>query len=383
MKAYLLSRIRTLISFPKQNGAVLISVIASMVSVLMIMAVGNGMANSIANQLKPSVNHKLEIMYVSDNNYKLSSEDIDIIKNVNGVKNVSLVSSTNSTSITSIFGNRKINITLSSKDKFKHLKMVGNSKELTDNRVWINRDANWLQPNEKRNLLNKSIFIENKQYKITGIYETNLLDGGNLPDIIINTNEFRNMGFKLDNDELKVDFSLPRNETIVKFETNLLNKLSQQTAAGQMGNFTVEDETLLSSSMHKLVKRISTFIVFISSMSLIVSGLSILNNSYANIAIRSPEIALRRVLGASRSSIRNQFLVESMILLLFGIFVGTILTEIIIFILGMFNVKTSLSILQILIVGFIPLTIGMLSSVGPANLAASKNISELLRTEYN
>ncbi len=60
------------------------------------------------------------------------------------------------------------------------------------------------------------------------------------------------------------------------------------------------DDTMLSSSMHKLVKHISTFIVFISSMSLIVSGLSILNNSYANIAMRSPEIALRRVLGASQ-----------------------------------------------------------------------------------
>ena len=140
---------------------------------------------------------------------------------------------------------------------------------------------------------------------------------------------------------------------------------------------------MLSDSMHKLVKNISTFVVAISSMSLVVSGLSILNNSYANIAMRSPEIALRRVLGASKKDIRNQFLGESFMLLLCGVIIGAVITELVIFILGLFKVKTALSFIQIILVGAIPLLIGMLASVGPANFAGSKNITDLLRTDYS
>lgn len=383
MKEYLLSRVRTLRAFPKQNGAVLISVIASMVSVLMIMAIGNGMASNIANQLKPTAKHKLELLYLPNGSSKLHDYDAESIRQMKGVKSVSLGSSTNATNIDGIFNNMEVKPSISSKDNFKNLKMVGKSTGLGVGEVWINRQATWLEPSAKQRLLHQKIFIDGKEYKISGVYETNLLDGGNLPDLIMNTDSFNNLGLSTDKDKLIIKFKLPSNETLEQFESNLLNTLSLQSSAGQDGSFSVLDDSLLSTSMHKLVKNISTFIVFISSMSLVVSGLSILNNSYANIAMRSPEIALRRVLGASKASIRNQFLIESLILLLFGIIVGSLLTEGIVLILNVLKIRTSLSLGQILVVGLVPLIIGMLSSVGPANLAASKNIPELLRTEYS
>lgn len=63
MKYFLRNRIKTLLAFPKQNGAVLISVIVAMISVLAIIATGNGMADGIANQLKPASTKKISFFY--------------------------------------------------------------------------------------------------------------------------------------------------------------------------------------------------------------------------------------------------------------------------------------------------------------------------------
>ena len=84
MKNYLINRCKTLLAFPKQNGAVLISVITAMISVLMILAIGNGMATSLANQLKPASEGKLQILYAG--NQGLHSYDSAAIKDIKGVR---------------------------------------------------------------------------------------------------------------------------------------------------------------------------------------------------------------------------------------------------------------------------------------------------------
>ena len=381
MKNYLINRCKTLLAFPKQNGAVLISVITAMISVLMILAIGNGMATSLANQLKPASEGKLQILYAG--NQGLHSYDSAAIKDIKGVKSVKLTSFSNTADGNGVFANREIQPTIGNTHDFNKIKTVGSTSALQANSVWINRQAAWLMPNEKGHLANQTIYLNGKKYQVTGAFETNLLDGGNLPDILMTANTFKQTGLQIPANELMIKFSLPRGQSLNQFETEILTQLRLKAPAAQNGQFTVLDNTLLSDSMHKLVKNISTFVVAISSMSLVVSGLSILNNSYANIAMRSPEIALRRVRGASKKSIRNQFLVESMILLCCGVIIGSILSEGIILILNLFKVKTALSFLQFIVVGAVPVLIGMLASVGPANFAGAKNITDLLRTDYN
>ena len=51
-----------------------------------------------------------------------------------------------------------------------------------------------------------------------------------------------------------------------------------------------------------------------------------MNTMYAAVAHRSREIAILRVLGFSRSSILASFLVESLLLALFGTLIGIVLT---------------------------------------------------------
>lgn len=388
MKYFLRNRVKSLLSFPKQNGAVLLSVVVAMISVLAIIATGNGLADGIANQLKPASTKKISFLYSNKtgDSGNLTTDDVASLRSMKEVKSIKIVSDTNSADQKVMFNNAYQQATVANKNHFDNLKMVGKHRQLSNNDaadVWLNQGAAWIRPSQYKKLLGQKILIGDQEFNVTGVYQTSLLDGGDLPDVIVPSATFQQLGLKVPHDELDIHFQLNQGEKLPALEDKILHRLTNFSAAGSAGDFLVLDDTMLSGSMHKLVKHISTFIVFISSMSLIVSGLSILNNSYANIAMRSPEIALRRVLGASQKKIRNQFIAESILLLLTGVIIGGVGAKLVVTVLAMFKVKVSLGLFQICMVGLVPLCIGFIASVGPANIAGKKNITTLLRTEYS
>jgi putative ABC transport system permease protein len=61
-----------------------------------------------------------------------------------------------------------------------------------------------------------------------------------------------------------------------------------------------------------------------SLVTLIVSGVGIMNSMYANVSARTREIGIRKALGATSREIRLQFLTEAVFLSLAGGFVGTL-----------------------------------------------------------
>jgi putative ABC transport system permease protein len=66
-------------------------------------------------------------------------------------------------------------------------------------------------------------------------------------------------------------------------------------------------------------------LVAIASISLLVGGIGIMNIMLVSVTERTREIGLRMALGAKRSDIRNQFLVEAAILCVIGGLVGLLL----------------------------------------------------------
>ncbi len=64
----------------------------------------------------------------------------------------------------------------------------------------------------------------------------------------------------------------------------------------------------------------------VGSISLIVGGIGIMNIMLVSVAERRREIAIRRALGARRRDIQSQFLIESVILTLFGVVLGLVAT---------------------------------------------------------
>ena len=74
----------------------------------------------------------------------------------------------------------------------------------------------------------------------------------------------------------------------------------------------------LIEQMERQMRLFTLLLSAIGSISLFVGGVGIMNVMLVSVTERRNEIGIRRALGARRRDIRNQFLIESMILSLFG-----------------------------------------------------------------
>jgi putative ABC transport system permease protein len=83
--------------------------------------------------------------------------------------------------------------------------------------------------------------------------------------------------------------------------------------------------TEVLSVMGQIATMLTIVLTLASAITLIVSGVGIMNSMLANVQARIKEIGIRKALGATRREIRLQFLVESIFLSLSGGLVGTII----------------------------------------------------------
>jgi putative ABC transport system permease protein len=79
------------------------------------------------------------------------------------------------------------------------------------------------------------------------------------------------------------------------------------------------------STMAKIATMLTIVLVLASTITLIVSGVGIMNSMLANVQSRIKEIGIRKALGATSREIRLQFLTESVFLSLSGGMIGTLI----------------------------------------------------------
>ncbi len=122
--------------------------------------------------------------------------------------------------------------------------------------------------------------------------------------------------------------------------------------------------------------------VSIAGISLLVGGIGIMNIMLANVLERTREIGLRRALGATMLNIRNQFLLESIILTVFGGIIGIIVGYFLTFFISSYaEWKTSISFVSILLAFGISTMVGIVFGYYPAVQASRLNPIEALRHE--
>ncbi len=138
----------------------------------------------------------------------------------------------------------------------------------------------------------------------------------------------------------------------------------------------------MTESMSDMIGTVSIAISFIAGISLLVGGIGVMNIMLVSITERTREIGTRKALGAKNSSIRFQFIIESMILCLIGgilgILVGFLLGAIAASILGY---SAAVPVAAILVAVGFSMVIGIFFGYYPANKAARMDPIEALRYE--
>ena len=127
---------------------------------------------------------------------------------------------------------------------------------------------------------------------------------------------------------------------------------------------------------------VSIAVSFIAGISLLVGGIGVMNIMFVSITERTREIGTRKALGAKNSSIRLQFIIESVILCLIGgilgIVVGFVLGAIAAVALGY---SAAVPVTAVIVATIFSMVIGIFFGYYPANKAAKLNPIEALRYE--
>ena len=122
--------------------------------------------------------------------------------------------------------------------------------------------------------------------------------------------------------------------------------------------------------------------ICISSISIIVGGIGIMNIMLASVTERIREIGIRRAIGATRADIMRQFLSEAMTISVTGGVFGVILAAAVVVITCSFLKLPVVFSLTLLLVAVAASTAtGLIFGIYPAYQAANKNPVEALRAE--
>jgi len=134
--------------------------------------------------------------------------------------------------------------------------------------------------------------------------------------------------------------------------------------------------------MGKIATMLTIVLTLASAITLIVSGVGIMNSMLANVQSRLKEIGIRKALGATSREIRLQFLTESVFISLSGGLVGTLIGLAIPLSTRIFtDIKIPVSPWAALIALATSVVVGVIFGTVPANRAAKLDPVETLKYE--
>ncbi|MGL4294784.1 MAG: ABC transporter permease [Aestuariivirga sp.] len=108
----------------------------------------------------------------------------------------------------------------------------------------------------------------------------------------------------------------------VQAETEAVLREVRRVGNGEEDDFTVRDMTQIANTMAMTSTLLTGLLGAVAAVSLLVGGIGIMNIMLVSVTERTREIGIRLAIGALERQVLSQFLVESIVLALFGGIIG-------------------------------------------------------------
>lgn len=181
---------------------------------------------------------------------------------------------------------------------------------------------------------------------------------------------------------IAVSASSPKTLGNVSSQVVFILRHQHKIEPGEKNDFSILNQAELLSSLKEINNTLTIFLGAIGAISLLVGGIGIMNITLISVKERTREIGLRKAVGARKSQILFQFLVETTTLSLTGGVTGVLLGIFIawgVTYLKWITARVTLS--SILMAFFFSLIIGLFFGIYPAYQAAKLHPMEALRAE--
>ena len=178
---------------------------------------------------------------------------------------------------------------------------------------------------------------------------------------------------------LKVDDA--SNIDTVQSDVTTLLEQRHHIAGGNADDFNLTSSQQLLQTFNQTLTLATALYISITSISLVVGGIGVMNIMIVSVTERTREIGIRMSLGAQRSDIRNQFLIEAVTLSMVGGLIGIVLGELLGFELtSRLGVPFVISPISLLLPFAVSAGIGVIFGIYPAMRAARLDPIEALRS---
>jgi putative ABC transport system permease protein len=258
---------------------------------------------------------------------------------------------------------------------------------------WKDKFQDYIKHNE---LLGREISLGKQTFKVIGILEeppqeqnprTFIEIGGWQSSILVPLTTLQSLKEEYDFENEKEDaidginVDTGKKETIEKYKRMITELIKSRKGNSEF--LTIRDYIEITKDQMADKKRDMVTVIIIGIISILAGGIGIMNVSLAAIYSRIKEIGIRRAIGASKTDIMKQFVVEAVILGFLGGIFGTLLG-----IIAIEYLKSKGDLNMIMFKWWMPfiaimaaMLTGFIASIYPARVAANLDPVEALKYE--
>lgn len=380
---------KAVLSNKMRSFLTMLGIIIGVMSLVVLVSLAGGTTDSVNNQIASMGSNLLTVSIQDDKGNPMKLDDVEALTENDEIAKAAPVASSSVTA-SSTYSEETANIygTTGSYAEIQGLELYsGRFLKKTDienhtNIVVINAGLA-IQVMGRMSVVGESISLDGVDYQIIGVLKADENDSTtteNYEAYIPYTSLVR-LASDVSSEVTSFCVSATSEDSLEEAE-NVVTQTMMQRFSQDEDAFTVMNQSTVMETMASVNQTLQLMLGGIAGISLLVGGIGIMNIMLVSVTERTREIGIRKAIGANRSAIMLQFLIEAMMLSLMGCFLGIALSWTVLQVISAINSADMIYTMSGEVVGIaiaFSVLIGIVFGLYPANKAAKKKPVDALR----